>query len=78
MQDVGTGEVTRELNVAKTHSCERAGGPSTRLLFSSRHTKHSRTLSDELVTLMSSEGEAVQVAQEVAFKSETIKNMIDG
>ena len=35
-------------------------------------------MSDELVTLMSSEGEAVQVAQEVAFKSETIKNMIEG
>ena len=34
-------------------------------------------MSDELVTLMSSEGEAVQVAQEVAFKSETIKNMIE-
>jgi hypothetical protein len=78
VQDVGTGEVTRELNVDKTHSCERAGGPSTRLLFSSRNTKHSRTMSDELVTLMSSEGEAVQVAQEVAFKSETIKNMIEG
>ena len=32
-------------------------------------------MSDELVTLMSSEAEKFEVAQDVAFKSETIKNM---
>lgn len=35
-------------------------------------------MSDELVTLMSSEAEKFEVAQDVAFKSETIKNMIEG
>mmetsp|Transcript_10212 Transcript_10212/g.41292 ORF Transcript_10212/g.41292 Transcript_10212/m.41292 type:complete len:151 (+) Transcript_10212:102-554(+) len=34
-------------------------------------------MSDELVTLMSSEAEKFEVAQDVAFKSETIKNMIE-
>ena len=35
-------------------------------------------MSDELVTLMSSDAEKFEVAQDVAFKSETIKNMIEG
>lgn len=42
------------------------------------HTKHTLTMSDEVVTLISSEAEKFEVAQEVAFKSETIKNMIEG
>ena len=33
---------------------------------------------DELVTLRSSDEEKFEVSQEVAFKSETIKNMIEG
>lgn len=33
---------------------------------------------DELVTLRSSDEEQFEVSQEVAFKSETIKNMIEG
>ena len=35
-------------------------------------------MSEEVVTLISSEAEKFEVAQEVAFKSETIKNMIEG